>query len=193
MIRRLYDWTLNLAERPSALWWLAFIAFIESSFFPIPPDIMLIPMVLAVRQKAWKIAAVCTVASVSGGLAGYGIGIFAFESFGQGLIDFYGYDEQFLRFQEVFDEMGFMAVAVFGITILPFKVITITAGFMELDVLQFTVAAIVSRATRFFIVAALLWKFGEPIRIFIEKYMEWLALAAVILLVGGFVAIKYLI
>ncbi|TDI58862.1 MAG: DedA family protein [Alphaproteobacteria bacterium] len=193
MIRRLYDWMLGLAEHPAALWWLAIIAFVESSFFPIPPDIMLIPMVLAVRQKAWLIAGVCTVASVFGGLAGYGLGLFFFDAFGQALIDFYGYAEQFDRFQEVFDEMGFMAVIVFGVTVLPFKVITITAGFMELNVLQFTLASIVARAARFFLVAALLWKFGEPIKLFIEKYMEWLALAAVIVLVGGFVAIKYLL
>jgi membrane protein YqaA with SNARE-associated domain len=193
MIRRLYDWTLSLAERPSALWWLAAVAFIESSFFPIPPDIMLIPMVLAVRQKAWLIAGVCTVASVFGGLAGYGIGLFAFDAFGQAMIDFYGYGDKFIRFQEVFNDMGFMAVVVFGVTVLPFKVITITAGFMELNVWQFTLAAIVSRAIRFYAVAALLWKFGDPIRKFIEKYMEWLALAAVVLLVSGFVAIKYLV
>ena len=193
MIRRLYDWTLSLAERPSALWWLALVAFVESSFFPIPPDIMLIPMVLAVRQKAWLIAGVCTIASVFGGLAGYGIGLFAFDAFGEAMIDFYGYGDKFLRFQDVFNDMGFMAVVVFGVTVLPFKVITITAGFMELNVWQFTLAAIVSRAIRFFAVAALLWKFGDPIRTFIEKHMEWLALAAVVLLVGGFVAIKYLV
>ncbi len=193
MIRRLYDWMLTLAQHPAALWWLAIIAFAESSFFPIPPDIMLIPMVLAVRQKAWLIAGVCTVASVFGGLAGYGLGLFFFDIFGQALIDFYGYGDQFDRFGVLFDEMGFMAVIVFGITVLPFKVITITAGFMELNVVQFTIAAIVARAIRFFLVAGLLWKFGDPIRVFIEKYLEWLALAAVILLVGGFVAIKYLV
>lgn len=193
MIRRLYNWTLNLAERPAALWWLAAIAFVESSFFPIPPDLMLIPMVLAVRQRAWLIAGICTVSSVLGGIAGYGIGMFAFDAFGQGMIDFYGYTDQFDRFQEVFDEMGILAVIVFGITVLPFKVITITAGVMELDILQFTLAAIVARAVRFFAVAALLWKFGEPIRAFMDKYMEALALAAVVLLVGGFVALKYLI
>jgi len=193
MIRRLYDWTLSLAERPSALWWLAAVAFVESSFFPIPPDIMLIPMVLAVRQKAWLIAGVCTIASVFGGMAGYGIGLFAFDAFGQAMIEFYGYGDKFIQFQEVFNDMGFMAVVVFGVTVLPFKVITITAGFMELNFWQFTLAAIVSRAIRFFAVAALLWKFGDPIRTFIEKHMEWLALAAVVLLVGGFVAIKYLV
>jgi membrane protein YqaA with SNARE-associated domain len=193
MIRGLYNWTLDLAERPAALWWLAIIAFVESSFFPIPPDIMLIPMVLAVRQRAWLIAGVCTVASVFGGLAGYGLGLFFFDAFGQALIAFYGYGDQFERFQQVFDDMGFMAVIVFGVTVLPFKVITITAGFMELNVLQFTLASIVARAVRFFLVAALLWKFGDPIRVFIEKYLEWLALAAIVLLVGGFVAIKYIL
>ena len=149
-------------------------------------------MVLAARAQAWRIATICTIASVLGGLAGYGLGYFAFDSLGQPLMELYGYADQFAAFQEHFIEWGVWAVTIFGVTVLPFKVITITSGFMGLDLMQFTLASVVGRAIRFFLVAALLWKFGPPIKIFIEKYLEWIALAAVILLVGGFVALKYI-
>jgi membrane protein YqaA with SNARE-associated domain len=192
MIRRLYNWTLSLAERPAALWWLAAIAFVESSIFPIPPDALIIPMVLAVRQRAWLIAGVCTVASVLGALAGYSLGFFAFDAIGQPLISFYGYEEQFERFREGFVEWGVWAVAFFGLTPFPFKVITITSGFVHLDVVSFVLASIVSRGIRFFLVAGLLWKFGDPIREFIEKRLEWVVLGACGLIVLGFVALKYL-
>ena len=192
MIRRLYDWTLDLAERRAAKWWLAFIAFIESSVFPIPPDILVIPMVLAAREKAWQIATICTAASVAGGVAGYALGFFAFDLVGQPLLDFYGYGDKYIEFQGHFDEWGFWAVAIFGTTFLPFKVITVASGVMQMNLAGFIIASIIGRAIRFYLVAGLLWKFGEPIKNFIEKYLEWLSFAAVVLLVGGFLLIRYI-
>lgn len=192
MIRRLYNWTFGLAERKTALWWLGGVSFVESSFFPIPPDALLIPMVIAARARAWLIAAVCTLSSVAGALLGYALGFFAFDAIGQPLIAFYGYKEQFASFTDGFGEWGVWAVAFFGLTPFPFKVITITSGFVGMDVIPFLLASIVSRAARFYLVAGLLWKFGDPIRDFIEKRLEWVVLGASVLIVLGFVALKYL-
>ena len=193
MIRGLYDWTMSLAAHRHALWALAAISFIESSIFPIPPDIILIPMVLAAREKAWKFALVCTVSSVLGGLAGYGIGFFLFDTVGKPLLDFYGYGEKFGLFQGYYNEWGAWIVGGAGITPFPYKVITIASGVTGLDLVVFTVASVLSRGARFFLVAALLWHFGQPIRIFIEAHLGKLATAFFILLVGGFAAIKYIL
>jgi len=193
VIRGLYDWTMSLAAHRHALWALAAISFIESSIFPIPPDIILIPMVLAAREKAWKFALVCTVSSVLGGLAGYGIGFFLFDTVGKPLLDFYGYGEKFGLFQGYYNEWGAWIVGGAGITPFPYKVITIASGVTGLDLVVFTVASVLSRGARFFLVAALLWHFGQPIRIFIEAHLGKLATAFFILLVGGFAAIKYIL
>lgn len=192
MLRRLYDWTMDLATRPYALWALAVIAFVESSVFPIPPDILLAPMVLAAREKAWKYAIVCTVASVLGGVAGYSIGYFLFDSFGRAILDFYGMMEQFESFRESYNQWGAWIVAGAGITPFPYKVITITSGVTELNFAVFMIASVLARGLRFFLVAGLLWKFGPPIRDFVEKYLGWVAAAAFAVLVGGFAAVKYL-
>lgn len=193
MLRRLYDWTLDLAAHPHALWALALIAFVESSIFPIPPDVVMIPMILAARDKAWKIAAVCTVASVIGGMAGYGIGHYLFAEVGKPMLDFYGYGAKFAVFQEKYNEWGAWAVFIAGITPFPYKVITILSGTTGLDLPVFTVSSIMARGVRFFIVAALLWQFGAPIRVFIEKRLGLLFIVFSILLVGGFVALKFLL
>jgi len=190
LLRRLYDWTLDLAAQPYAFWALALIAFVESSIFPIPPDVVLIPMILAARDKAWKIAAVCTVASVIGGLAGYGIGHFLFEEVGRPMLAFYHYDAKFASFQDTYNEWGAWAVFIAGVTPFPYKVITILSGTTGLDLPVFIVSSVLARGLRFFIVAALLWHFGTPIRAFIEKRLGLLFVLFTVLLVGGFVVLK---
>ena len=193
MLRRLYDWTMALAGRPRARWALGAVSFIESSVFPIPPDVILIPMVLARRQAAWTLALICTGASVLGALLGYAIGFYLFQTVGQPILDFYGYQEAFARFQAGYNDYGGWVVAFFGLTPFPYKVITIASGVTELNIATFIVASVVSRGARFFIVAGLLWRFGEPIRAFIERYLGLLTLAFFILLFAGFAALKLLI
>lgn len=191
-MRALYDWTIEKARHPQAQWWLAFISFVESSVFPIPPDVMLLPMTLARREAAFRYAAICTLASVAGGLAGYAIGFALWEAAGEPIIAFYGYEEAFARFQAGFIEYGGWLVFLFGLTFFPFKVITIASGVVAMDPVIFLLAAAASRAPRFFLEAALLWRFGAPIERFIEKRLGWLLFVFAILLVGGFLAIKLL-
>lgn len=193
MLRRLYDWTMNLAAHRHATPALAAVSFIESSVFPIPPDVVLIPMVLADRTRAFRIAFVCTIASVLGGLLGYAIGVFLFEEIGKPLLEFYGYGPKFAEFQGTYNDWGAWAVFIAGVTPFPYKVITILSGVTALDLLVFTIASVAARGLRFFLVAALLWKFGEPIRDFIEKYLGLLFVAFCALLIGGFAVIKFLI
>jgi membrane protein YqaA with SNARE-associated domain len=192
MLRRLYDWTMDLAGHRHALWVLAAVAFIESSVFPVPPDVLIIPMVLAARGQAWRIAAVATVASVVGGGLGYLIGAALFETLGRPLLEFYGQMASFDEFRRIYDEWGAWIVAGAGFTPFPYKVVTIASGVADLDPVTFMAASAVSRGARFFLVAALLWKFGPPIRVFIEKYLPYLATAFFVLLIGGFVALRYL-
>jgi len=192
MLRRLYDWTMALAAHRRADHALAFISFIESSVFPIPPDVLLMPMVLARRDKAWYLATVCTLASVAGALLGYGLGYFAFETVGRPIFEAYGYMAQFQEFQSAFNKWGSWLVFVFGVSFFPFKVITIASGVTQLNIVTFLLASVLSRALRFFLVTALLWKFGEPIRTFVEKRLTLLTSIFVLLLVGGFVAIRYM-
>ena len=193
MLQRLYDWTMGLAGHRHALWVLAAVAFIESSVFPIPPDVLIIPMVLATRARAWRIALVATVASVLCGGLGYLIGAALFETLGRPLLEFYGQIGKFDEFRQIYEEWGAWIVAGAGFTPFPYKVVTIASGVTGLDPVTFMAASAVSRGARFFLVAALLWQFGPPIRGFIEKYLPHLAWAFFILLVGGFVAFRYLI
>ncbi len=192
MIRSLYDWTLSLADTRYALWALAFVSFIESSFFPIPPDILMIPMILAAPQRAWLIAGVCTVASVLGGVLGYGIGMFAFEQIGRPILESLGKDEAMAAFSVRFNDMGFWAVLVAGLTPFPYKVITIMSGWTAMPFVTFMVTSVLARGLRFFIVAGLLWKFGEPIREFIEKRLGLMFTLFCLLLIGGFLALRVL-
>ena len=192
MIRKLYDWTLSLAQTRHALWALAAVSFIESSVFPIPPDVLMIPMIIAQPRKAWLIAAICTAASVLGALLGYYIGWGLFETVGRAVLEFYGKFDQFEEFKARYNELGVWAVVIAGVTPFPFKVITITSGVTGMSVPAFILAAIFARAFRFFIVAALLWKFGEPIRDFIERRLGLMFTLFCVLLIGGFVAVKYL-
>ncbi len=191
MLRRLYDWTMSLAGHRHARWLLAVISFIESSVFPIPPDVLLIPMVLAERARAWLYATIATVSSVAGGMLGYVIGAFLFVSVGQPLLEFYGYGEKFSEFAARYNEWGAWIVFIAGVTPFPYKVITIASGVSGLDFFVFTIASILARGLRFYLVCGLLYWFGEPIRTFIEKYLGLLFTAFVVLLIGGFIAVKY--
>ena len=192
MIRKLYDWTMSLAESRHALWALFIIAFIESSFFPIPPDVLMIPMIIALPTRAFTIAAVATVGSVLGGLFGYYIGFALFETIGQPIFDFYGKADYVEEFKQSYNEIGIWAVLAAGVTPFPFKVITIMSGATQLNLFAFVVSAVIARSLRFFIVAALLWKFGPPIRDFIEKRLGLVFTVFCVLLIGGFFLVRYL-
>lgn len=192
MIRRLYDWTLSLADSPHALRALFIVAFVESSVFPIPPDVLIIPMVLARPDRAWMIAGVALLGSVLGGLAGYAIGWGFFESIGQPVLEFYGKDAYFEDFRERYNEYGAWAVLIAGVTPFPYKVITILSGSTGLNLGVFMVASVIARGLRFFVLAGLLWKFGPPIKSFIERYLGLLFTLFVVLLIGGFYALKFL-
>lgn len=192
MIKGLYDWTMRLADHPRALWALAFIAFIESSVFPIPPDVLMIPMVLARPNRAWLIATVALVASVLGGLLGYAIGALAYEQVGQPILESLGKADAMTEFNTRFNDFGFWAVLTAGVTPFPFKVITIMSGWTGMPLFTFIATSILARGLRFFIVCGLLWKFGSPVRDFIEKRLNLMFTLFVILLVGGFFAVRYL-
>ena len=192
MLRRLYDWVLHLAEHrfaPSALFG---VSFAESSFFPIPPDLMLIPMVLAERLKAWRFALICTIGSVLGGVFGYFIGAALLEVVGAPIIAFYGLEEKMQSLSSNYQEHGVWIVLLAGFTPIPYKVFTIASGVAGLSLPAFIIASLVGRGARFFLVAGLLYFFGPTIRAFIERYLGLVTLVGGILLVGGFFALKYL-
>lgn len=186
MLRRLYDWTISLAQSPHALWALAIVSFVESSFFPIPPDVLMIPMIIARPSRAFLIAGIATVASVAGGLFGYFIGAQLMESVGRPILEFYGKDASFAEMAQVFNQYGAWAVVIAGVTFLPFKVITIASGVTGLSLPVFIVSSIFARALRFFLVATLLYYFGAPIRDFIERRLGLVFVIFCVLLFGGF-------
>lgn len=192
LIGRVYNYLIEMASKKTALYFLFAISFIESSFFPIPPDVMLIPMVLAAPCKAWKIAGAATVASVLGGYFGYAIGVYFFDLLAKPLLNAYGYMAQFERFQEYYHQWGAWIVFGAGITPFPYKVITIASGVVGLNIWIFGIASVLARGIRFYLVAWLLKKYGEPMRDFIEKNLGILTVAFFVLLVGSFVLIKYL-
>ena len=193
MMRRLYDWMMRLAASKRAPWALALVSFIESSFFPIPPDVMLIPMVLSRREQAWWYATIATVASVFGGLLGYAIGYFFYDAIGLPILKFYGREHALDSFISFVHTYGVPAVIIKGMTPIPFKVVTIAAGVAKMDLAAFIGASIIARAMRFYLVAGLLYFFGEPIREFIERRLVLVTTVFVVVLVGGFVAIRYLV
>ncbi len=192
-MKRLYDWMMRLAADRRALPALAVISFAESSFFPIPPDIMLVPMVLANRRRAWIIAATATVASVLGGMLGYAIGYYAFETIGDWVVRTYGLQGALESFRAEFERYGTWIILVKGLTPIPYKLVTIASGVAHFDLFTFMWASIATRGARFFIEAALLWRFGESIRNFIEKRLTLVTWAFLIALVGGFIVVKYLV
>jgi membrane protein YqaA with SNARE-associated domain len=194
MLRSLYDKTMNLAAHRHAVGWLMAISFIESSFFPIPPDVMLIPMVLAARDKAWRLAFLCTLSSVLGGCFGYAIGYYLYETVGVWIVNLYHLEREFEAARQAFIDNAIKIMMIKGmIPIIPYKLITITAGVAKMDVATFTITSFIVRAMRFFLVAWLLWKFGPPVRDFIEKRLGLVTTLGAVGLVGGFVLVKFLL
>ena len=190
MLKLLYGRVLALSSRPNAPWWLAVISFAEASFFPIPPDVLLIPMALARPQRAWLLALVCTAASVAGGALGYFIGYALFEILATPLLHAYHYEAAFARVKDSYAEYGLWVILLKGITPIPYKIVTIASGAAGFNFAIFMAASLVTRGARFFLVAGLLRYFGEPIRNFIERRLGWLLLAILIGIVGGFVVLK---
>lgn len=201
-IRKLYDWVLSWAETPYGGIALFLFAFAESSFFPIPPDALLIALVLGSTTKAFKYASICMIASITGGLLGYAIGHFAWWAGSNeftSVANFFfnnvpGFThEVFYRVQNLYDKYDFWIIFTAGFTPLPYKVFTISAGAFKVNLIMFVIASAISRGARFFLVAFLIWKFGPQIKTFIDKYFNWLAIGFTVLLIGGFVVIKYAI
>ena len=189
MFRGLYDWVMRLARHRHAIRYMGAVSFAESSFFPIPPDVMLVPMVLARRDQAWLIATVCTVTSVLGGIVGYGIGYFLYDTIGQWLINLYGLQKGAGEFQHWYDQWGAALILAKGLTPIPFKLVTIVSGFAQFNFGMFVLTATITRGIRFFAVAALLRHYGEPIQDFIEKRLTLVATTFLIVLVAGFAAV----
>jgi len=190
MLQATYDWMMDKAAHRHAVWWLAAISFIESSFFPIPPDVMLIPMVLAAPTRWMPIAVMCTIASVAGGFLGYAIGFFLMDSVGMAILRALGAVDAFMGLKPVVDKWGVWFIIAKGMTPFPYKVVTIAAGAFKFNLAEFAVASVVARGMRFFLIAALLWKFGPPIRLFVEQRLKLVMTAALVLVVAGFAMLK---
>ncbi|MBJ7534711.1 DedA family protein [Rhodomicrobium vannielii ATCC 17100] len=193
MLRRLYEKTMRLAEGPNALLALVLVSFAESSFFPIPPDALLIPMVLAQRERAFKLAAWCTAASVVGGIVGYAIGALLYDTLGKWIIDFYGYGQNMDAFRATYAEWGAWIILIKGLTPIPFKLVTIASGFAGYDFWLFVLLSIITRGIRFFLVAGLLHIYGEPIRNFLERRLELVTAGFAAVIVSGFVIVRYVV
>lgn len=192
MIRSLYDWVIRLAQHKRAIPAMGVVSFMESSFFPIPPDVMLIPMVLANRQKAFTIALVCTVCSVLGGLLGYAIGYYFFETIGEWVVRTYGLQAGLAKFRAGFDEYGTWIILIKGLTPIPYKLVTITSGFADYNLALFILFSFITRGARFFILAFLLHRYGPAARAIIEERLGfWVTIGAVVL-VAGIVGAVYL-
>ncbi|MCJ9428430.1 YqaA family protein [Kordiimonas marina] len=192
MIRRLYDWTMTKVSSPKGERWLMGLAFAEASFFPIPPDILMIPMILADRKRAWRLATLALIGSVIGAVFGYLIGAFLYEAVAQPIIAFYGLETQFDTFKSYYADYGILIILIAGFTPIPFKVFTIASGVAGLNPVLFFLTCIPARASRFYLVAGLLWRYGEPIRSFIEKRLGLVISLVVAGIIGGFVALKYI-
>jgi membrane protein YqaA with SNARE-associated domain len=192
MLKNTYDWLMRLSASKQAPAALAAVSFAESSFFPIPPDVMLVPMVLADRSKAWWYATISTVSSVIGGMAGYAIGFYMLELVGKPILAFYGKSGSLDAFNQAFADYGAIILLTKGMTPIPYKVLTIAAGMASMNLATFVGASIVARAMRFFLVAGLLYYFGTPIRDFIEKRLVLVTTVVAVSIVGGFIALKYL-
>ena len=192
MLQRLYAWILAIAAGPNALAALLVVSFAESSFFPIPPDILLIPMILARPHQAFRLAALCTLASVAGGLLGYAIGYFLFDAIGRPVLEFYNAMGSYEALKAGFAEWGVWIIIIKGMTPIPYKLITIASGVAQFDLIAFIGASIISRSVRFFLVAALLWYCGDAARQFIERRLTLVTTVFAAALVGGVVVLRYL-
>ncbi len=193
MVRRLYDWVLGWAHKPHGAIALFALAFAESSFFPIPPDVLLIALALSIPARSLYFAAIASLGSVLGGILGYGIGLYFMHFIGAHIINLYGLADKFDYIQNLYRSYDAWAVAIAGFTPIPYKVFTITAGAFRINFFVFVLASFISRSARFFIIALLIRRYGNPIRVFIEKYFNILTLIFVLLLIGGFVIIKLIL
>jgi membrane protein YqaA with SNARE-associated domain len=193
MLRRLYDQTIAYAESPNAPYALGVVSFAESSFFPVPPDVMLIPMALAKPKKAWFYALICTVTSVLGGLFGYWIGAALYETVGQWLIALYGYADRVEQFRQLYQEYGAWIILIKGLTPIPYKIVTIASGLAGYDLVWFVVLSLLTRGARFFVVAGILNHFGDGLRGVIERNLGLVAGVILIFIIGGFVAVTYVV
>jgi membrane protein YqaA with SNARE-associated domain len=193
MFKRLYDWTLALAESRHSTLALAGIAFAESSFFPLPPDLILLPMSLARPAKAWFYAAVCTIASVTGGVLGYFIGAALYDSIGQYIIHLYGYGSRIDALREFYAHWGWAFILVKGLTPIPFKLVTIVSGLLGYNLPLFVLLAAITRGARFFLVAAAMTHFGDPMRVWLEKHFAWFVVTLLAIIVGGFWTAAHLV
>ncbi len=192
ILRRLYDVCMDWLERPWGIYVLFAIAFVESSFFPIPPDVFLVALAIALPRKSFKYAAVCAVGSVLGGAFGYGLGLWAMESVGMPIVSLYGLTDKYEQVQHLYQKYDGLAIFAAGFTPLPYKLFTITAGAFHINFLTFMAVSLLSRSARFFLVAAFIYYFGASVKSYIDRYFNILSIVFVILLVGGFAAIKYL-
>lgn len=193
MLRRLYDWTIRLSANKNAHWALAAVSFAESSFFPVPPDVMLVPMTVARPEKAWFYAAVCTAASVLGALVGYAIGALLYDTLGHWLISLYGYERGIEEFRALYAEWGAWIILIKGLTPIPFKIVTIASGFAGYNIFWFVALSAITRGARFFIVAGILNRYGEPLKAIIEDNLGLVAAGFGALIVAGFVVAKYVV
>ena len=191
-LRNIYSWTLKKAEHKNAKWYLSLISFTESSFFPIPPDLLLIPMALANRVKALFYAFICTLSSVIGGVAGYAIGYFFYNSLGIFIVEFYHLENSFNVFENYYREFGILIVLGAGITPFPYKFITIASGVFGLNIFLFIFISIIGRGLRFYLIAILLYFFGEKIKLIINKYFNFLTFVFFILLIGSVFIIRFI-
>ncbi len=191
MLRRFYNSIIGLAERRHALWWLFGIAFAEASFFPVPPDALMIPMALAQPKKSWRFALVATLGSVLGGALGYYIGYALFDELAQPLINFYHYHAAFAAFQAKFAQYGVWIILIKGLTPIPYKIVTIAAGAADFNFPLFILASVVTRGARFFLEAALLRRFGEPARRFIEERLGLVTGVVAAAIIGGFLILRF--
>lgn len=192
MFKALYDWTIALAASKRAPQALAAISFAESSFFPVPPDVMLVPMTMARPERAWNYAAICTIGSVAGGMFGYAIGALLYDTLGAWLITLYGYGDKMDAFRALYQTHGHWIILIKGFTPIPFKLITIASGLAGYDFFWFVVLSLITRGARFFLVAGIMNRFGVPIRRFIENNLTMVGVVSVLAIVLGFVAAKYL-
>jgi membrane protein YqaA with SNARE-associated domain len=193
MLRRLYDWCIAAAGKPYASWLLGTVSFAESSFFPVPPDVMLIPMSLARPDRAYHYAAICTITSVVGGLLGYLIGAWLYDSIGQWVIHTYGYGDKIEALREAYRDYGVWIILLKGLTPIPYKVVTIAAGIAAFDLPMFIVLSVVTRGARFFLLAFLLNRYGAQARAIIEKRLGmWLAISAATVVIGFVIVSKLL-
>lgn len=190
MLQKIYTWTFKQAQKPYANWVLGAVSFLESSLSPLPPDPLMIPMILSAPYKAWKLAGLTTITSVLGGVLGYGIGYFLFETIGEWILSTYGLEKHFFKLQEIFNAWGFWIILLKGVTPIPFKVVTITSGVTRLDFLTFFLASLLSRGLRFYIEAALLWKYGDKVKKHLEGNLVLFSCLGIGTILIGFVLLK---